>query len=396
MTSTTVTIGSHQVLTGPAASGLNEIAPAAKAYFDYVNARGGVNGRKILYEYLDDAYTPANTPALVRKLVERDQVFAVFNGEGTADHSAVVGYLTAHKVPDLFPASGCVCWNQPSTLPYTFGWQMDYIREGKILGAYVEKAFPGKRIAYFYQDDGYGQQGVQGLERVIPASSVVARQTYKAGYNDVSAQMLAINRSRADVIISFSVPAYTALLRLAQRRTGNTAKLVVSFAGGDPVTLARLLPSQPGGGGADAGVFDGVVTDTWLVPVSQAASGWVALLKEVRDQYLSGQPLDAWTEYGVAAAYTFVQALQRAGRNLTRPSLLTAVAQGGFSPGFGLTPFDYSPTSHGGYTGTQIATIRDGAYVLQRRPVTTDDGSGPVVPYTGPAVPPGPGGVPRP
>ena len=147
ITATTITIGSHQPLTGPAAPGYSEIAPASAAYFAYVNANGGVYGRKINYKYLDDGYNPTTTASVVRQLVLQDNVYAIFNGLGTPTHLAVESFLNAQKVPDVFVASGCDCWDQPTADPETFGWQLDYIREGKILGQYVAKHFAGKKIA---------------------------------------------------------------------------------------------------------------------------------------------------------------------------------------------------------------------------------------------------------
>src|SRR6201995_1204176 len=123
ITATTNTIGSHQPLTGPAAPGYSEIAPASAAYFAYVNAHGGVNGRKIVYKYLDDAYNPTTTASVVRQLVLQDNAYAVFNGLGTPTHLAAVSFLNAQKVPDVFVASGCNCWSDPK-YPETFGWQL--------------------------------------------------------------------------------------------------------------------------------------------------------------------------------------------------------------------------------------------------------------------------------
>src|SRR5580704_14910805 len=111
ITATSVLIGSHQPLTGVAAPGYDEIAPASNAYFQYINANGGIDGRKIIYKYLDDGYNPAKTVTDVHQLVEQDNVFAIFNGLGTPTHEAVVPFLNQHKVPDLFVASGCLCWN---------------------------------------------------------------------------------------------------------------------------------------------------------------------------------------------------------------------------------------------------------------------------------------------
>src|ERR1700722_15326913 len=174
ITPTTITIGSHQPLTGPAAPGYSEIAPASAAYFAYVNAHGGIYGRKIVYKYLDDGYDPTKTASVVRQLVLQDNVYALFDGLGTPTHLAVVNFLNAEKVPDVFVASGCECWNN-SADPETFGWQIDYVREGKILGQYVKQHFAGKKVAFFYQDDEFGQDGVKGLDDEIPASMIVAK-----------------------------------------------------------------------------------------------------------------------------------------------------------------------------------------------------------------------------
>src|SRR6266702_452041 len=141
ITPTQILIGSHQPLTGPAAPGYSEIAPASNAYFDYVNAHGGIYGRKIKYTYLNDQYDPTMTSTVVKQLVLQDNVYAIFNGLGTPTHLAVAPYLNSQKVPDVFVASGCECWNSTSTWPQTFGWQIDYVREGKILGKYIEQHF---------------------------------------------------------------------------------------------------------------------------------------------------------------------------------------------------------------------------------------------------------------
>ena len=111
VTATSITFGTHQPLTGPAAPGYSEIAPASQAFFDYVNAHGGVFGRKIHLIIKDDAYNPANTVNVVHQLVLQDNVFGIFEGLGTPTHTKVVGFLNASKVPDLFVASGCPCWD---------------------------------------------------------------------------------------------------------------------------------------------------------------------------------------------------------------------------------------------------------------------------------------------
>ena len=174
ITATEIKIGSHQPLTGVAAPGYSEIAPAANAYFQWVNAHGGVYGRKINFTFLDDGYNPANTTSVVRQLVLQDGVFAIFDGLGTPTHLAVLSYLNSEKIPDLFVASGCSCWNDPTKAPYTFGFQTDYIVEGEIQGQYIKQNFAGMKIGYFTQNDDFGQDGIKGLDTQIPV--VVGRE----------------------------------------------------------------------------------------------------------------------------------------------------------------------------------------------------------------------------
>ncbi len=111
VTAKSITFGTHQPLTGPAAPGYSEIAPASQAFFDYINAHGGIYGRKIHLIIKDDAYNPAQTVNVVHQLVLQDKVFGIFEGLGTPTHTKVVGFLNASKVPDLFVASGCPCWD---------------------------------------------------------------------------------------------------------------------------------------------------------------------------------------------------------------------------------------------------------------------------------------------
>src|SRR5215472_2504470 len=250
ITPTTITIGSHQPLTGPAAPGYSEIAPAANAYFSYVNANGGVYGRKIVYKYLDDGYDPTKTASVVHELVLQDSVYAIFNGLGTPTHLAAVSFLNAQKVPDVFVASGCECWNDTSKYPQTFGWQLDYVREGKILGNYVKQHFAGKKVAYFYQNDEFGLDGVKGLNMEIPSSSVVSRQSYVPTNTNIAPAVTAMHAAGAQVVVAFSIPAFTALLKLISLKLGFSPTLVVSNVGSDPITLSGLLVSFAKRGGA--------------------------------------------------------------------------------------------------------------------------------------------------
>ena len=386
ITKTQILIGSHQPLTGPAAPGYSEIAPAANAYFQYVNAHGGIYGRKIKYTYLDDGYDPAKTVSVVHQLVLQDNVFAIFNGLGTPTHLAVESFLNAQKVPDVFVASGCDCWNQPTADPDTFGYQLDYIREGKILGQYVAQHFAGKKIAYFYQDDEFGMDGVKGLDYEIPKAMVVSRQSYVPTNTNVAPAVTAMRASGAQVVISFSIPAFTALLKLTSLKLGFNPALVVSNVGSDPITLSGLLESFAKQGGATVNgnaLINGMITDGYAPSVGNTSNSWIMLFKKIHDQYDAKAPFDGNVLYGMGAAYTFVQAMLKAGKNPTRADLVTAI-NGGLPQGPAVAPYAFSATDHDGVTGAYIGVITNGILTQEGSVLTTDTtASGSITTFSG-------------
>ena len=399
ITATTITIGSHQPLTGPAAPGYSEIAPASAAYFAYVNAHGGVYGRKIVYKYLDDAYNPTTTSQVVHQLVLQDNAYAIFNGLGTPTHLAVLSFLNSQKIPDVFVASGCDCWNAPTADPETFGWQLDYIREGKILGQYVAKHFAGKKIGYFYQNDEFGMDGVKGLDYQIPKSMVVSRQTYVPTNVNIAPQVAALRASGAQVVVAFSIPAFTALLKLNSLKLGFSPALVVSNVGSDPITLSGLLESFAKQGGATVNgnaLTTGIITDGYVPSVGDTTNSWTALFKKVHDQYDAKAPFDGNVFYGMGAAYTFVQAMLKAGRNPSRSDLVSAI-NAGLPRGPFVAPLAYSSTDHDGATGAYIGMISNGV-LTQEGPVLVTDASatGAITTYTGAEVQAPASGVPVP
>ena len=389
ITASEIKIGSTQPLTGPAAPGYSEIAPAANAYFQYVNAHGGVFGRKITYDYLDDGYNPTTTSSVTRKLVLEDKVFAIFNALGTPTHLAVVDYLNTEKVPDLFVASGCNCWNDASNHPYTFGWQTDYTIEGKILGQYIKQNLAGKKVGYFYQNDEFGLDGVKGLDQQL--SSVASRQNYVPTNTNVAPQISALQASGAQVVVSFSIPAFTALALLTAAKYGYHPIWIVSNVGSDVPTLTGLLKkfSQ---GAVGSQLLTGMVTDAYLPLVTDTSNPWITLFKGIHDQYISSLPWDGNVLYGMGAAYTFVQAIKAAGRNPTRSGLIHTLETTKLSGGPGLPPYGYSSGNHLGYLGVQVATIGADGNATTVGPVYTSSDSGPINQYSGtPATPPSSG-----
>jgi branched-chain amino acid transport system substrate-binding protein len=395
ITPTSITIGSHQPLTGIAAPGYDEIAPASAAYFSYVNAHGGVYGRKIIYKYLNDQYNPSITSTVVHQLVLQDRVYAIFDGLGTPTHLAVASYLNSQHVPDVFVASGCECWNDTPKLPDTFGWQVDYVREGKILGQYVKQHFAGKKIGFFYQNDEFGQDGVKGLSYEIPSSMVVSKQSYDPSNVNVAPQVAALKAAGAQVVVSFSVPAFTALLKLTELKLGYSPTMVVSDVGSDPITLGGLLASF-GKNKKFSSLTQGIITDGYLPSLGDTGNSWIALFKKIHDTYIPKLPFDGNVLFGEAVAYAFVQAMFKAGRNPTQADLIAAINKG-LPQGAAVAPYAYSATDHDGITGAYIAIIKNGVLVPQGGVLVTDNTpTGAITPYTT-AQPPAPAsGIPSP
>ena len=360
ITATQITIGSHQPLTGPAAPGYSEISKASNAYFQWVNAHGGVNGRTINYLYEDDGYNPATTSTVVHKLVLQDKVFAIFDGLGTPTHIAVVDYLNSSKVPDLFVASGCDCWNQPTKWPYTFGWQPDYIIEGKITGKYVNDTYPSMKVGYLYQDDDFGQGGVTGLDTQIPAASVVDKQKYVPTNVNLAPQIAHLQAAGAQVVVLYTIPAFTALALLTAAQLHFSPKWVVSSVGADPTTLAGLVSSFSKGA-AGASLLNGIVTSGYLPATGDTSSPWITLFKQIHDQYISSLPFDGNVVFGMAVGYSFVQLMKKAGQNPTRQDVINTLQSGQLDQGPGFVPLGFSSTNHLGYLGVQMATIQNGA-----------------------------------
>ena len=383
VTATSITFGSHQPLTGPAAPGYSEIAPASQAFFEYLNAQGGIYGRKIKLLYKDDAYNPAQTVNVVHQLVLQDNVFGIFEGLGTPTHTKVVSFLNSSKVPDMFVASGCPCWDTGTAQPYTYGWQPNYTIEGKILGQYIKQHFAGMKVGVFYQDDDFGTGGLTGIKDEVPASQIVSTQPYQPGVTDVGPQIAALKAAGAQVLVDFTVPIYTALGQLASFTLGYKPQLAVSNVGIDPTTVGGLLKTFSKGKAGTA-LIEGAITDGYLPSPSDTSNPWIALFKKIHDQYDAAAPFDGNVEYGMANAYTLAQALQLAGKNLTRQGLISAVnSMGSKLTGPGLVPFRYSTSDHGGYGGVEVGQVRNGQIALFGGPLVTEPASGsPITPYS--------------
>ena len=358
VTETTIKLGAHFPLTGVAAPGYSEIPTGAKAYYDYVNEAGGVYDRQIEYIYQDDAYNPTNTSQVVNDLVLNEEVFAIVGGLGTPTHSAVLDFLNSEGVPDLFVSSGSLLWGEdPETNPYTFGWQTDYESEGKIIGQYIAEEFPDAKVGLFLQDDDFGEDGEAGIRQYID-DQIVAAERYTPGNTQIGPQIAALQAAGADFVVGFNVPSYTALSQLAALQLGFQPQWFYSNVGSDPALVGSLLNNFSQGKVTDASVLDGTLTTDYLPTVDEPDNPWVQLFQKVWDASGQEGELTNYRIYGMAQAYTVVQALQAAGQNPTRDGLVEAIEQAGADwEGPVLAPFRYSEDSHMGTSGMSISRI---------------------------------------
>ncbi|MFC7527876.1 ABC transporter substrate-binding protein [Actinoplanes sp. GCM10030250] len=384
VTDSEVVVGTHMPMTGPAAAGYSKISPATKAYFDFVNANGGIHGRKITYKVKDDGYNPANTQTVVRELVLQDKVFAILNGLGTPTHTGVLDFLKTNRVPDLFVASGSRSWNQPDKYPGTFGFNPDYTVEGKILATYVKENHAGKKVCFLGQDDDFGRDSLAGIEKILGA--VVAKESYVTSNPNVGPQMGNLKSAGCEVVMLATVPGFTALSIGTAAKIAFKPQFVVSNVGSDPTTVGKAL-------GAAAPLLEGVVAANYLPLTTDEANPWIQLYKKVNTEYNGNAEFDNNIVYGMSVAYLFVQALQSAGKDLTRDGIIQAVQKNGFQ-GPGLVPLRFSATDHSGYGGQQLTKVEGGKAVFFGTPYTTDDGDGPVAPHQPQAVTPPQNGVP--
>ena len=373
VTEDSIKLGAHFPLTGVAAPGYSEIPTGAQAYFDWVNAAGGVYDRQIEYVYKDDGYNPANTSQVVDELVLEDEVFAIVGGLGTPTHSAVLDFLNSEGVPDLFVSSGSLLWGEdPETNPMTFGWQTDYESEGKIIGQYIAEEFPDAKVGLFLQDDDFGEDGESGIRQYID-DQIVAAERYTPGNTQIGPQIAALQAAGADFVVGFNVPSYTALSQLTALGLGYDPQWFYSNVGSDPTLVGSLLNNFSQGKVTDASVLDGTLTTEYLPGVDQPDNPWVQLFQEVWDASGQEGELTNYRIYGMAQAYTAVQALQAAGQNPTRDSLVEAVeTAGGDWEGPVLAPFRYSADSHMGTSGMAITRIT-GTSTEEVRPVQLTD-----------------------
>jgi branched-chain amino acid transport system substrate-binding protein len=322
VTSSSILLGGTSPLTGPAAA-YASVARGANAYFDWVNARGGVAKRKILYKILDDAYNPAQTVQATRQLVEQDDVFAVFNSLGTEQNLAIRDYLNQSKVPQLFVASGATTWGRDTArYPWTIGFQPSYDAEGWVYGQYLAKTQKRARIAVLIQNDDYGKDLLGGLKRGLShsGSKVIAAQSYEVTASDVSSQIAKLKASKANVLAVFATPKFAIQAYVYANRLG-WHPLVINNAV-SAASNVMLLASENG----KNKTVNGTVSINFLKDPTDPR--WkkdpgMRLYRSIMAKYAKGaNAKDVYHVYGMAVAYETVGLLKRLGANPTRAGLM--------------------------------------------------------------------------
>jgi branched-chain amino acid transport system substrate-binding protein len=350
VTPTSVLFGGTVPLTGEAAA-FGSVGPGAKAYFDYVNAKGGVNGRTIDYRYYDDAYNPAQTVQLTRRLVEQDRVFADFNSVGTANNLAIRDYLNAQKVPQLWAADGSQSIGRSfARYPWTMGFLMSYRGEGDVYGATIVKTRPKARIAVLYENTELGRDMLTGLTRAIAVKGpkIVAKQSYEFTGADVSSQVGLLKASGADTLMLFATPKFFINAITATHKLGWKPQVYIASISIEPTIMgiARFNAPELTRGALSIAFVKNPNDPIW------ANDPIVALYRSIMKTYNpTGRPTDVYNWYGMTVAWTMVETLRKAGKNLTRAGLLTAAqsldtaANPFLLPGIRLktSPTDYRP-----------------------------------------------------
>ena len=323
VTPTTITIGGTVPLNGPAAA-YASVGRGADAYFRYVNSKGGVFGRKIVYKYLDDEFDVAKTITLTRQLVEQDQVLAIFNSVGTEHALAIRSYLNDRKVPQLFVGSGVSkLATEHAKYPWSMGYLPSFAGEGAIYGRYVATHRPRSRIAVLYENSDFGKDMLNGLRRGLGGKAkVVGTQAYEITDADVSSQMARLKSTGADTLMLFATPKFAIFGYVGAFRLGWHPHVYVTSVSISPdiMKIAKF--------GSNQRQVEGSISIAFVK--DPTAKQWakdktVRLYKTIMRRYLPAAPADdVFNYYGMAVAYTMVDTLRKAGRNLTRAGVLRA------------------------------------------------------------------------
>lgn len=316
---TEIRIGNILPYSGPA-SAYGTIGKAAAAYIARVNAEGGVNGRKINFISVDDGYSPPKTVEQARKLVEQDEVLALFLPLGTAGNLAIQKYMNARKVPQLFVGSGASRFGEIATNPWTIGWQPTNRGEALAYAQYLLKSQPGAKVAVLLQNDDFGKDYLRGFMEGLgdkARAMVVSQQTYETTDPTVDSQIVSMKGAGADTFVILGTPKFTAMaLKKADEIGWRPLRFIVNSANsvGSVLKAAGLEAAK------------GVISATYLRdptdPATQATKEYQDYAATLRAHYPGGDASDVLNVLGYTAAQTLVQTLKQAGDTLTRENVM--------------------------------------------------------------------------
>ena len=319
---TEIKIGNIMPYSGPASAyGTAGIIEAA--YFKMINDQGGINGRKINFISYDDAYNPSKAVEQARKLVESDEVLVVFNPLGTPSNTAILKYLNAKKVPQLFVGAGGTSFGDHQTYPWTMAWQPPYQSEGRIYAAYILKEKPDAKIAVLYQNDDFGKDVLKGLKDGLgdKASMIVAAEGYELSEPTIDSRIINLKASGADVFISVTTPK-SAVQAIRKVAALNWKPLYIQ--GYASASVGSVL--KPAG----LDISQGILSAYYAKDGSDAQwdndegmKRFTAFLAKYAPDYSRN---DISTVYGYGVAQAMVQVLKQAGDDLTRANVMKQAA----------------------------------------------------------------------
>lgn len=391
ITSDEIVFGMQLPQTGAASPGYNKVDDATRAYFDYVNSKGGVNGRNLRLVVKDDVYNAGITLTSVAELINDDKVFGFIGNVGTQTQSAVIDRINRDGIPHLFTLTGYSnFYNNPKKYPTTFGGLGTYFAESKIVGEYVKKTFAGKKVGILYQTDDFGRNALAGFNQVglrfedgKTAAKFVAGTQGSIG---LTSQLNQLKSNGVEVVLFAAVASALAIAISTANAIGyKPANWVVTSVGADATTFQTILGARGVPAASSAALLNGVITASFAPAPSDATDPYVAAFKKINDEFNKG-PDKRWDNnilIGMNNAYLLVQALNGVGKNVTRKNLISYLETNGKKmSGAAFTPLGYSKSSHAGYIGYWI-----GKYDAQTNitPVdatriiyTTDSGKGAV------------------
>jgi branched-chain amino acid transport system substrate-binding protein len=320
VTANLIKLGNTAPYSGPA-SAYGTIAKSAIAYFDMVNEKGGIHGRKVEIISLDDAFSPPKTVEQTRKLVESEEVLAIFLPIGTPTSSATQAYLNNKKVPQLFVSSGASKWNQPQKFPWTVGWNVDYSTEGRIYAKYILASVKDPKIAILYQNDDYGKEILSGLKEGLgERAKDIEVASYELTEPTIDSQVAKLKSSGANVFISATTPRFAAQsIRAVDALAWKPLFILTSVVNSvDPVLTSAGLDKALG-----------IISTSYVKQPSDPRwrdSPDFKIWSVFMDKYYSSGAKNDWLNpYGYGMAFAMHQALEKAGPNLTRESLMAAI-----------------------------------------------------------------------